>query len=386
MSKPNKRVGIVAGTRPEVIKMAMLYHEMKKSEKIEPFFISTAQHRQMLDSALKIFGITPDYDMNIMHSGQTLSDLTSRLILAWKEFYSKESLDFILVQGDTTTVLASALSAFYHKVPIGHVEAGLRTGNMLSPFPEEMNRKLTTPLAELNFCPTELSRQNLLKEGVNEKSIYVVGNTVIDALLHVSDFILQKCFSFDEFVTKNKIPSDFADKFIKKPNSKFILVTGHRRENFGSGFENICLSIKKLLEKYPNIGVLYPVHLNPNVQEPVNRILGNNERIALVPPMEYKDFIFTMKKCHFVLSDSGGVQEEAPSLGKPVLVMRNTTERPEGIDAGTCELVGTAPNRILAAVDKLMEGGEYEKRSKLKNPYGNGNSAKTIVSILEKVL
>lgn len=378
-----KRIGIVAGTRPEVIKMAMLYLEMKKSEKLEPFFISTAQHRQMLDSALNIFGITPDYDMDIMQNGQTLSDLTARLLLAWQEFYLKNKLDFVLVQGDTTTVLASSIAAFYHKTPIGHVEAGLRTGNMMSPYPEEMNRKLTTSLAALNFCPTELSRNNLLKEGVSDDSIYVVGNTVIDALMHISESISSKNFPLGNFIEKNGIPKNFAKKFIKKPDSKFILVTGHRRENFGSGFENICIAINSLLEKYPDIGVLYPVHLNPNVQEPVNRILGNNDRIALIPPMEYRDFIYAMKRCYFVLSDSGGVQEEAPSLGKPVLVMRDTTERPEGVKAGTCELVGTNPKNILDAVERLMDTNEYNKRSILKNPYGDGYSSKKIISILE---
>lgn len=377
-----KLIGIVAGTRPEVIKMAMLYLNMKKSKKLKPVFISTAQHRQMLDSALKIFGIKPEFDMDIMRSGQTLGDLTFRLLQAWQNFYKAQKLDAILVQGDTTTVLASAISAFYERVPIGHVEAGLRTGNMLSPFPEEMNRRLTTPLARWNFCPTEISQENLLKEGVSEKSIYVVGNTVIDALLYVSNTLLTSKFKVEDLISKYKIPIEFAKHYLLNDDSKFVLVTGHRRENFGSGFENICKSIKFLIDRYPDLGVLYPVHLNPNVQEPVYRILGKNDRIALIQPMEYIDFIYAMKRCHFILSDSGGIQEEAPSLGKPVLVMRDTTERPEGLAAGTCELVGTNIENIMNAVSRLMMPAEYKKRCSIKNPYGDGRSADRIIDIL----
>lgn len=381
-----KRIGIVAGTRPEVIKMAMLYLNMKKSKKLKPIFISTAQHRQMLDSALKIFGIKPEFDMDIMRSGQTLTDLTSRLLQAWQNFYKAQKLDAILVQGDTTTVLASAISAFYERVPIGHVEAGLRTGNMRSPFPEEMNRRLTTPLSTWNFCPTKLSCENLLRENVRKDSIFLVGNTVIDSLLHISNALNSSKFTPDNLVKKYKIPKTFAKNYILKENSKFILVTGHRRENFGIGFENICNSIKSILEKYHDFGVLYPVHLNPNVQGPVYKILGNNDRIALIPPMEYVDFVYAMKRCYFILTDSGGIQEEAPTMGKPVFIMRDTTERPEGVISGTCELVGTNSKNILHAVSKLMSPSEYKKRCSIKNPYGDGHSADRIIDILENTL
>lgn len=381
-----KRIGIVAGTRPEAIKMAPLYLEMKKSKIFSPYFISTAQHRQMLDQALSMFNITPDYDMDVMKQGQTLSDLTSRIINAWSDFFSKQFLDAVLVQGDTTTVLSSAISAFYHRVPIGHVEAGLRTGNMMSPFPEEMNRRLVSPLARWSFAPTQLSYENLIKENIDRNTCFVTGNTVVDSLLLTASKLEDEGVKYESVVSNCKIPIEFAERFIRG-NKKWILVTGHRRESFGGGFENICKAISELVKRYSDCGVLYPVHLNPSVQEPVNRLLGNNLNIALIPPVGYKDFIWLMKNSFFVLSDSGGVQEEAPSLGKPVLVMRDTTERPEGIDAGTCRLVGTNVQKILEESKILLENNEeYKRRSALKNPYGDGTASKNIVRILEESL
>jgi UDP-N-acetylglucosamine 2-epimerase len=384
-----KRIAVVAGTRPEAIKMAPVYFALQKSEKQEPVFLSTAQHRQMLDQAVGVFGISPEFDLNLMQHGQTLPELTGRVINAVTGFIEEEKPDAILVQGDTTTVLASAIAAFYANVPIGHVEAGLRTGNMKSPFPEEMNRKLTTPLARWNFCPTEASKQNLIQEGVPENDIEVTGNTVIDSLLWMKEHLLSSLVDSTDVAQKCGIPELFRDKFMDEQakDGRFILVTGHRRESFGSGFENICRAIAQLTEKYPDVGVLYPVHLNPRVQEPVNRILGNNPNVTLIEPVGYSEFIWLMDRCFFVLSDSGGVQEEAPSLGKPVLVMRETTERPEGVDAGTCTLVGTDPVKILTEAKLLLEDqSEYMRRSQLKNPYGDGQASKRIVEILEATL
>jgi UDP-N-acetylglucosamine 2-epimerase (non-hydrolysing) len=332
---------------------------MKARRGWEPLFVSTGQHRQMLDQACAVFGITPEIDLNLMQPGQTLPQLTSRVLLAMTRTIEETKPDAILVQGDTTTVLGSALAAFYQKVPIGHVEAGLRTYNYLAPYPEEMNRRLTDPISRWCFAPTEASRANLIAERIPSDIVFVTGNTVIDALLFVRDKTRAER-SHAAMIGECGIRTDFAAQFLPDPSARgakrrLILVTGHRRESFGSGFESICNSIRQLVERYPDVGVVYPVHLNPNVQEPVNRLLGNHPRIHLIKPLSYEPFVWLMGQAHFILSDSGGVQEEAPSLGKPVLVMRETTERPEGVDAGTCRLVGTDPAKILGEAAALLD-------------------------------
>jgi len=382
-----KKVAIVAGTRPECIKMAPLYFELRESELIEPVFLSTAQHRQMLDQTLAVFGIQPEFDLDLMQPGQTLPSLTGRVIEAVTNWIGEEKPDAVIVQGDTTTVLSSAIAAFYANVPVGHVEAGLRTGNMQSPWPEEMNRRLTSPLARWNFCPTELSRSNLLKEGIPESQCHVTGNTVVDSLLRVRAQLNSKAVSAADVAKRIGISDSFRERFMESTNCQFILVTGHRRESFGGGFENICKAISRIAEDYPNLGVIYPVHLNPQVQEPVNRLLGNHPSITLAKPAAYEDFIWLMDHCKVLLSDSGGVQEEAPTLGKPVLVMRDTTERPEGVDAGTSKLVGTDPDTILAEMHVLLDDDvEYARRSTLRNPYGDGEACARIRRVLEKEL
>ncbi|MDR2862628.1 MAG: UDP-N-acetylglucosamine 2-epimerase (non-hydrolyzing), partial [Puniceicoccales bacterium] len=379
-----KTIVIVAGTRPECIKMAPVYFALKESASLEPVFLSTAQHRQMLDQALSVFGIKPEHDLNLMQPGQTLPDLTARVLTAVGGFLDKHLPAAVLVQGDTTTVLASALAAFYAKVPIGHVEAGLRTGDMLAPFPEEMNRRLTSPLARWHFCPTAQSRDNLLREGIADAQCFVTGNTVIDSLLRVRDQLDAKGVVARDVAVRCRIPADFVRDFLEVSGRRWVLVTGHRRESFGGGFEAICQAILQLVSRFPDLGILYPVHLNPQVQEPVNRILGGHPRVALIPPVDYEDFIWLMNRSYFVLSDSGGVQEEAPSLGKPVLVMRETTERPEGVAAGTCRLVGTDTGKILSESSVLLtDAAEYARRTALKNPYGSGIAAQEIRRILE---
>ncbi len=420
-----KSIGILVGTRPEVIKMAPVYFALKDSAQLEPVLISSGQHRQMLDQAFAVFGLKPDLDLNLMQPGQTLPELTARVITGVTAALRERKLSALLLQGDTTTVLGSALAAFYEKVPIGHVEAGLRTHNMRSPFPEEMNRRLTSPLARWNFCPTELSRANLIKENIASETCHVTGNPVIDALLWVRERIRARGVKPEEVAQRVGIPSAFAERFLvhgskfsadsspfsvpgsrtsasggpatknddqitenpKTQRSRWVLVTGHRRESFGGGFERICAAISRLTQTHPDLGVLYPVHLNPQVQEPVNRLLGGNPRVALVGPAGYEDFIWLLDRCTFALSDSGGVQEEAPSLGKPVLVMRDTTERPEGVTAGTCKLVGTDPDAILREAGVLLSNpAEYARRASLKNPYGDGNASSRIVKILEEAL
>jgi len=382
-----KKVAVVAGTRPECIKMAPVYFELLRSEVVQPVFLATAQHRQMLDQTLGVFGIVPEHDFNLMQPGQSLADLTGRVITAVSDWCAREQPAAMLVQGDTTTVLASSIAAFYHRVPVGHVEAGLRTGDMQSPFPEEMNRRLTTPLAEWHFCPTDLSRDNLRKESIPDAQIHVTGNTVVDALLWVRDQLDAKGVTVASLASSTKIPHAFVERFLSRPESRWILVTGHRRESFGGGFERMCQAIAELARRYPDVGILYPVHLNPNVREPVNRLLGSNPAIALVEPADYLHFVALMDRCTFMLSDSGGVQEEAPSLGKPVLVMRETTERPEGVDAGTCRLVGTDPQKILHEASLLLDDSdEYRRRSSLANPYGDGQAAQRIRRILEAAL
>ena len=380
-----KVVALVAGTRPEVIKMSPVYFALKESETLRPVMLSTAQHRQMLDQAFAAFGITPEFDLDLMRPGQDLTGLTARVLEAVGGFLKEEQPDAILTQGDTTSVLASSIAAFYAKIPVGHVEAGLRTHNMDSPWPEEMNRRLVDPLCRWCFPPTELSLQNLLGEKIPADRCHVTGNTVIDALLHIREKLRNRGVGADDL--RLDIPAAFRERFLEDEKAKWILVTGHRRESFGGGFENICKSILRVVEEHPEVGVLYPVHLNPQVREPVGKFLEGHERIALVEPAAYEDFIWLMDRCHLALSDSGGVQEEAPSLGKPVLVMRETTERPEGVDAGTCVLVGTDPDRISAEVGVLMaDPSEYARRSQLNNPYGDGSSAARIRGVLERDL
>jgi UDP-N-acetylglucosamine 2-epimerase (non-hydrolysing) len=341
----------------------------------------------MLDQAFAAFEITPDIDLGLMTPSQTLPDLTARVIQSVAEVLREQRPAAVLVQGDTATVLGASIAAFYEKVPIGHVEAGLRTYDMASPFPEEMNRRLTTPLARWNFCPTDLSRRNLLQEKIDADRCFVTGNSVIDALLWMRDRIRARGVSALEVAGRVGIPDGFARRYLADPKSRWVLVTGHRRESFGDGFERICEAINRLTQVLPDVGVLYPVHLNPQVQEPVNRLLGGNERIALVAPAAYEDFIWLLDRCTFALSDSGGVQEEAPSLGKPVLVMRESTERPEGVEAGTCTLVGTDPATILRESLLLLNNpAEYTRRAALKNPYGDGNTSQRILEILETSL
>lgn len=383
----NKKVAIIAGTRPECVKMAPVYFALRESDRLQPVFVATGQHRQMLDQTLAVFGITPDHDLNLMQPGQTLPDLTARVLTATTAWLTEHKPAAILVQGDTTTVLAAAMAAFYQRIPIGHVEAGLRTGNMLSPWPEEMNRRLTSPLARWNFCPTDVSQANLLREGIPPDTCHVTGNSVIDALLRVRAAQRDRGLGAAEVAAKVGIAPAFAERYLSGKGAPWILVTGHRRESFGGGFERICEAINRLTELHPEVGVLYPVHLNPQVQEPVKRILGSNPRVCLVAPAAYEEFVWLMDRCHFLLSDSGGVQEEAPSLGKPVLVMRDTTERPEGVSAGTCRLVGTDPEVILREAHILLnQPAEYARRSALRNPYGDGMAARRICRVLEQEL
>jgi len=378
-----KKVALVVGTRPEVIKMAPVFKELKKSETLAPILLSTGQHKEMLQQAFDAFELTPDIDLKLMHPGQTLPDLTSRVLLSVTEFIKENSPDAILVQGDTATVLATSIAAAFAQVPLGHVEAGLRTYNMMHPFPEEMNRRLTSPIARWSFVPTEQSRQNLLSERIPAELIHVTGNSVIDSLLWMRDRVKQSTISSADKAISIGISSKFyQDRMVD--GKRWILVTGHRRESFGGGFLSICEALLELTKKYPDIGILYPVHLNPNVREPVNRLLTNNPQIELIEPVGYENFVWLMDQCYFIVSDSGGVQEEAPSLGKPVLVMRETTERPEGIDAGTCRLVGTDKVKILAECDLLLKDKDsYVQRCQLRNPYGDGTTSAQIRKILE---
>tara|TARA_B100000767_G_scaffold211120_1_gene198209 strand:- start:26793 stop:27875 length:1083 start_codon:yes stop_codon:yes gene_type:complete len=338
----------------------------------------TAQHREMLDQVLDIFQITPDYDLDIMKPGQDLFDITSKILLKVKPVFEKFNPDVVLVHGDTATTFGASLAAFYQKIKIGHVEAGLRTGNLYSPWPEEGNRRLTGVLANYHFAPTITSKNNLLKEGVGGSSVFVTGNTVIDSLQLIVNRIKSNAS------IRSKIENTIFQKGFKELNSKFILVTGHRRENFGQGFLDICEALKSLANDNPNISILYPVHLNPNVRKPVNKLLSNVRNIFLVEPFQYEEFIYLMKKSYFILTDSGGIQEEAPSLGKPVLVMRDTTERPEALEAGTVKLVGSSKIKIINEVQKLLNcNSEYQKMSKAHNPYGDGKASENIMNILK---
>lgn len=334
----------------------------------------TGQHRAMLDQVLELFEIKPDFDLDLMKPGQDLSDITSNVLLGMREVYKEWLPDIILVHGDTTTTMAAALSAYYAKISVGHVEAGLRTHNKYSPWPEEMNRRITGSLADIHFAPTSKAKANLLREGVSSNTIHITGNTVIDALLEV----------VHRLRTDSYMKTDFEAKFnFIKPNKRLILVTGHRRENFGAGFENICQALAQIAQR-GDVQVLYPVHLNPNVQEPVRRILGRVENVTLIEPQDYLPFVYLMDRSVLLITDSGGVQEEAPSLGKPVLVMRDTTERPEAVNAGTVQLVGTDPVAIVSAAHLLLDDAvAYETMARAHNPYGDGKAAKRICDILK---
>jgi len=374
-----KKILLVFGTRPEAIKMAPLVLAFQKySHKIEAKVCVTAQHREMLDQVLDIFDITPDYDLDIMKPGQDLYDVTSNILLGMKEVLTDYKPDIVLVHGDTTTTIASALSAFYQKISVGHIEAGLRTGDIYSPWPEEANRKLTGVLTKYHFAPTETSQNNLMAEGVKPNDIYVTGNTVIDALL----WVLEKIENTDTL--KKELSQKILTEFSAfKGDNKFVLITGHRRENFGQGFLDMCSGIKVLAQTHPDINFVYPVHLNPNVQKPVMKLLSGIENIYLIDPLDYEPFVFLMSRSYLILTDSGGIQEEAPSLGKPVLVMRDTTERPEALDAGTVKLVGTNTENIIKEVNKLLEDKRaYESMSKAHNPYGDGKACERIIKIL----
>lgn len=369
-----RKLLFIFGTRPEAIKMASLIKEVKQTDSLEARICVTAQHRQMLDQVLKIFDIEPHYDLNIMTDNQTLFDVTAKIISKLQNILMKEEPRLVIVQGDTTTTFAGSLSAYYSRIPVAHVEAGLRTGNKYAPFPEEINRRITSVIADLHFAPTSWARDNLLKENVPANRVYVTGNTVIDALLYV----VGKVRLNDSY--KGIIPLKAID-FSKK----VVLITGHRRENFGEGFLNICNAIRSLSQKFPEVEFVYPVHLNPNVRKPVNSILSGLKNVHLIGPLDYEPFVYLMDKSYLILTDSGGVQEEAPSLGKPVLVMRDTTERPEAVDAGTVKLVGADPNKIISAATELLLNKEkYLEMSRAHNPYGDGKASERIVSIIKK--
>ncbi|MDY6412234.1 MAG: UDP-N-acetylglucosamine 2-epimerase (non-hydrolyzing) [Bacteroidales bacterium] len=383
-----KKVMLVFGTRPEAIKMAPLVkHLQQRQDEFEAIVCVTGQHREMLDQVLNIFDIKPHYDLNIMKAGQDLYDVTSRVILGMRDILKEVKPDIVLVHGDTTTSTAAALAAFYQQIPVGHVEAGLRTHNIYSPWPEEMNRQLTGRIATLNFAPTPLSQQNLLNENVPQQHIYVTGNTVIDALHMVVGKI-----KGDEELRQQLAHNLFKNGYdVSRLNNerKLVLITGHRRENFGDGFMNICNAIKHLSEKYSDVDFVYPMHLNPNVRRPIHKIFGENldnlGNLFFIEPLEYLDFVFLMEKSTIVLTDSGGIQEEAPGLGKPVLVMRDTTERPEALDAGTVKLVGTDYNKIVDGVSTLLDDEkQYSIMSRANNPYGDGKACPRIADALMK--
>ena len=381
-----RKVLLVFGTRPEAIKMAPLVMELQKQkERIETVVCVTGQHREMLDQVLEIFDIKPDYDLNIMKRGQDLYDVTARVLTGMREVLKEIKPDIVLVHGDTTTSTAAALAAFYQQIPVGHVEAGLRTHNIYSPWPEEMNRLLTGRLATYHFSPTSLSRNNLIKESINDRNIIVTGNTVIDALYWVVDKIKNNKELDNEL--ESVLSKAGYDVNRLDNGKKMVLITGHRRENFGDGFINMCTAIKDLTVKYPNVDFVYPMHLNPNVRKPIHEVFGKDlsglKNMFFIEPLEYLSFVYLMEKSSIVLTDSGGIQEEAPGLGKPVLVMRDTTERPEALDAGTVKLVGTDYNKIVNEVSSLIDDKTaYEKMSKAVNPYGDGLACGRIVNAL----
>ncbi|NRA52718.1 MAG: UDP-N-acetylglucosamine 2-epimerase (non-hydrolyzing) [Gammaproteobacteria bacterium] len=364
----------VFGTRPEAIKMAPLALLLNETEQIEHRLCVTAQHREMLDQVLELFELTPDYDLDIMNAGQSLSDITTRILTGLQQVIDDFKPDVILVHGDTTTTFSASLAAFYQQVPIAHIEAGLRTGNLYSPWPEEANRKLTSVLCNYHFCPTSMARQNLLDENVSPDKLFVTGNTVIDALLQVRD----------RLDNTPELQQKYSQQFsFLNPDKKLILVTGHRRESFGDGFERICQALKAVATAHPECEILYPVHLNPQVMEPVNRLLSDIENVFLIDPQDYLPFVYLMNRSHIIITDSGGIQEEAPSLGKPVLVMRDTTERPEAVQAGTVKLVGTNIDVMVQQINNLLSSQDaYRQMSFSHNPYGDGQACQRIISTL----
>ena len=377
---------LVFGTRPEAIKMAPLVKEFQKNQdNFKTIVCVTGQHREMLDQVLNIFGIKPDYDLNIMKQGQDLYDVTARVLVGMRDVLKEVQPDVVLVHGDTTTSTAAALAAFYQQIPVGHVEAGLRTHNIYSPWPEEMNRQITGRIATYHFAPTPLSEQNLLAENVKGENIHVTGNTVIDALYMVVEKIKNdKALDAELEVVLNKSGYDVNRL---TGGRKLVLITGHRRENFGDGFIHMCTAIKDLTKKYPNVDFVYPMHLNPNVRKPIHEVFGEDlshlSNMFFIEPLEYLSFVYLMEKSTIVLTDSGGIQEEAPGLGKPVLVMRDTTERPEALEAGTVKLVGTNYDKIIGEVSALLNNQDYyEKMSKAVNPYGDGKACERIVRAL----
>ena len=383
-----KKIMLVFGTRPEAIKMAPLVKEFQKyPDKFKTIVCVTGQHREMLDQVLRIFEIVPDYDLNIMKQGQDLYDVTSRVLLGMRDVLKEVQPDIVLVHGDTTTSTAAALAAFYQQIPVGHVEAGLRTHNIYSPWPEEMNRQLTGRIATYHFAPTPLSKQNLLAENVKPEQIAVTGNTVIDALYMVVDKI-KSDKELDKELEEILLRSGY-DVNRLSDGKKLVLITGHRRENFGDGFISMCKAIQTLTQKYPDVDFVYPMHLNPNVRKPIHEVFGEDlshlGNMFFIEPLEYLSFVYLMEKSTIVLTDSGGIQEEAPGLGKPVLVMRDTTERPEALEAGTVKLVGTDFDKIVNEVSALLENRKcYERMSKSVNPYGDGTTCRQIVELIEK--
>lgn len=377
--KQKKKIMLVFGTRPEAIKMAPLYHALRQcSDEFDSLVCVTAQHRQMLDQVLRVFEITPDIDLNLMKQGQDLFDVTASVLLGMRDVLREHKPDALLVHGDTTTTLAAAMAGFYQGVPVGHVEAGLRTHDVYAPFPEEFNRQVATRVTRWHFAPTEFSRRNLLAERMPEEGVTITGNTVIDALLWVLGRI-ESDPSRREAIAgflSERLPFDWM-------RQRFVLITGHRRENFGDGFLQICHALKDLAARYADVRFVYPVHLNPNVQKPVNEILAGLPNVHLIEPLDYEPFVYLIKHCHIVLTDSGGIQEEAPSLGKPVLVMRDVTERPEAVHAGTVRLVGANREKIVANVAELLDHeASYKSMARAHNPYGDGKACERIISVL----
>ena len=381
---PRARVSVVFGTRPEAIKLAPLVIAMREHPALAPHVCLTAQHREMLDQVLKVFGIEPDVDLDLMRPNQALGDLTARSIAAVGGYLRAARPGLVLVQGDTTTAFCAALAAFYERIPVGHVEAGLRTWNKSAPYPEEMNRQLVTRLADLHFAPTDWSRGNLLREQVEPERVFVVGNTVIDALLMARSEAARRSARGDSPLGPLGARLQAA---LGPPDRRLVLITGHRRESFGGGFDEICRAIAVLAERFAEVEFVYPVHLNPNVREPVYRTLGDRPNIHLLEPLPYLAFVTLMDRAHLILTDSGGIQEEAPSLGKPVLVMRETTERPEAVEAGTARLVGTDADRIVTEASTLLtDSAAYARMANLANPYGDGAASARIIGICDRVL
>lgn len=377
--KQKKKIMLVFGTRPEAIKMAPLYHALRQcSDEFDSLVCVTAQHRQMLDQVLRVFEITPDIDLNLMKQGQDLFDVTASVLLGMRDVLREHKPDALLVHGDTTTTLAAAMAGFYQGVPVGHVEAGLRTHDVYAPFPEEFNRQVATRVTRWHFAPTEFSRRNLLAERMPEEGVTITGNTVIDALLWVLGRIKSDPSRREAIAgfLSERLPFDWM-------RQRFVLITGHRRENFGDGFLQICHALKDLAARYADVRFVYPVHLNPNVQKPVNEILAGLPNVHLIEPLDYEPFVYLIKHCHIVLTDSGGIQEEAPSLGKPVLVMRDVTERPEAVHAGTVRLVGANREKIVANMAELLDHeASYKSMARAHNPYGDGKACERIISVL----